>query len=239
MTSIASMKNPEFKLKLQKLMAEYNLGIQDTTDLTGEELDEATSNNDGMYQLYDAIVELHQEFIALAAKPAPKKRAPAKKKAATASDSEAEVDGEAAPAPEKKKSAAAKKTEATDDEAAPEKKKRAPSKKKAAADGEPAEPKAPTAYNIFTSEISKIIKNKDEPSGDVMVTVSLEKVTDACQVLLEHEAAKTLLAMKGKEYTVKDIVKVCSDLLTIVDKKVAPFKRTSLIWAAVGNKSPF
>ena len=71
--SAANFNN--FKSKLKSLMAEYDLGIKSTVGLSGPQLEETNNNNEGMSQLYEAIEELHMEYLA-----APKKRAlPAKK----------------------------------------------------------------------------------------------------------------------------------------------------------------
>ncbi len=78
-------------------MAEYELDIKSTEGLTGAELEEMNNNNAGMEQLYAAIEQLHQEFMA-----APKKRVAAdqaaeKPKRATKAK-KAEKDSEGAPA---------------------------------------------------------------------------------------------------------------------------------------------
>lgn len=211
----------DFKTKLQSLMGDYNLGIQNTDGLTGDELAETTANNDGMRQLYEAITELHHQFIVAAA---PAKRAPAKKKAAagTATDSNGE--------------------EAANESAGPEKKKRAPAKKRApkapAADGAEKAKRALSAFSKFTSHISKM-KKGEEAGGDVKVTVSLEKVTDKCEPLLATDAAKPLLAMKGHEHTIDEVLEECKKLLQAIDGKIVPFKLTGLLWSAVGNQNPF
>ena len=71
------MSANSFQSKLKSLMAEYDLGIKSTTGLSGPELEEMNNNNEGMTQLYEAIAELHMEFLAAA----PKKRALPKKAA--------------------------------------------------------------------------------------------------------------------------------------------------------------
>ncbi len=97
-----------FQHKLKLLMAEYELDIKSTEGLTGAELEEMNNNNAGMEQLYAAIEQLHQEFMA-----APKKRVAAPKAAGSlAADQAAE---------KPKRATKAKKAE-KDSEGAPAKK---------------------------------------------------------------------------------------------------------------------
>jgi hypothetical protein len=217
-----------FQSKLKSLMAEYDLGIKSTTGLSGPELEEMNNNNEGMTQLYEAIAELHMEFLAAA----PKKRAVATKSKAVADDEEP------AAKPEKKKAAKAAATK-TDEPA--EKKKRATKAKKASDDEEPAEKKAkaPSAYSLFTSNLNKVNKGELPDMKKISVLVSLETVSESGKVLLENEAAADLLAMKGTQQTIESLLEACKGLLTEVDGKVQPFKLSGLMWSAVGNKTPF
>jgi hypothetical protein len=205
-----------FQSKLKSLMAEYDLGIKSTAGLSGIELEEMNNNNEGMSQLYEAIAELHMEFLASA----PKKRSIATK--------------EPAAKPEKKAEKA--------DKDQPEKKKRATKAKKA--DDEPAETaekksKAPSAYSLFTSNLNKVNKGELPDMKKITVLVSLETVSKSGEVLLKHEAAAALLEMKNTEQTIETLLEACKDLLSEVEGKVQPFKLSGLMWSAVGNKTPF
>jgi hypothetical protein len=216
-----------FQSKLKSLMAEYDLGIKSTAGLSGDELEEMNNNNEGMTQLYEAIAELHMEFLAAA----PKKRAVATKSKAAAADDE-----EPAAKPEKKKA----ETKAKADE--PEKKKRATKAKKGSDDEEPAaekKAKAPSAYSLFTSNLNKVNKGELPDMKKISVRVSLETVSESGKVLLENEAAAELQAMKGTQQTIETLLEACKGLLTEVDGKVQPFKLSGLMWSAVGNKTPF
>ena len=218
-----SANSNTFQSKLKSLMAEYDLGIKSTVGLSGPELEEMNNNNEGMTQLYEAIAELHMEFLASA-----KKRAIPTKKSAD-DDEETETNNK----PEKKKAAATKpKTD--------EKKKRA-TKAKKPADDEPAEKKAkaPSSYSLFTSNLNKVNKGELPDMKKISVQVSLETMSESGKVLLEHEAAADLKAMMGTQQTIETLLQACKDLLTEVDGKVQPFKLSGLMWSAVGNKTPF
>jgi hypothetical protein len=206
-----------FRDQLIAICAERGVALLDLEGLDGGELQEAQQQNAGIEQLFDAIAELHVKMSA--AKPAAPaaKTAPAKKKPAV----EASEEEEPAAKPAAKKRAPAKKTTKKD------------------ADAEPAAKKAPTKYAEFTSLVTKA--NKGETAGweDVNVTVSLAKVTESGQALLDHDAGAAFAALKGTEVTMLALLDAAKDLLTAVDGKVQPFKLSGLLWAAVGNANPF
>lgn len=219
-----------FNTLFKTLMADYNLGVKDTSGLSGEELDEVLSNNEAMEQLFVAVADLHEKCLASVAPAtvtAPKKRAraPPKKKVPVSEEKVVSEDDE-----DEDKTATATDSE----EEKPAKKKRAPAKKKAG----PKAPKAPSAYSMFTSHIIKM--NKGEAAGsDVKVKVSLADPAEMSQALLLDAKAAELVATKDQEKTVGELLKMCKDLLTSVDGKIHVFRLSSLMWAAVGNKSPF
>ena len=224
-----------FQNKLKSLMAEYDLGIKSTEGLTGDELQEMTNNNDGMTQLYEAIEELHKEFLAAV----PKKRAVATK---TKTATKAKEDDAATATTE----------ESSSDEDKP-KKKRAPAKKKAAAtesaepksadkSAEPksAEPKAKSAksaYSTFSPHITKGNKGELDGWDAIMVDVSFSKTTEASAALLESNTE--LRALKDTKQSMANLLKACKAALQQADGKVVIGKLSGIMWSAVGNVSPF
>jgi hypothetical protein len=211
-----------FRTQLIAICAERGVALVDLEGLAGDELQEAQQQNAGIEQLFDAIAELH---IKMSAAPA----APAKKPAAkTAAKTAAKKDPE--------------ETETEDEEPAkkPAAKKRAPAKKaKKDADAAPAAKKAPTKYAEFTSLVTKANKGDARGWEDVKVTVSLAKVTESGQALLDHAAGAAFADLKGTELTMQALLDAAKDLLMAVDGKVQPFKLSGLLWAAVGNANPF
>ncbi len=192
-------------------MAEYELDIKSTEGLTGAELEEMNNNNAGMEQLYAAIEQLHQEFMA-----APKKRVAAPK---AAKEPAADQAAEKAEKEKPKRATKAKKAE-KDSEGAPAK-------------------KAPSAYSLFTSTLNKVNKGELDDLKKIKVKVSLETVSPSGKLILEHEGATDLLTMKDTEQTIETLLETCKSILTDIDGKVQPFKLSGLMWSAVGNKTPF
>jgi len=220
-----------FQNKLKSLMAEYDLGIKSTEGLTGDELAEMNNNNDGMTQLYDAIEELHKEFLAAA----PKKRAAATK---TKTATKAKNDDAAAETAAETATAATTEAETSSDEDKP-KKKRAPAKKKAA-EPESAEPKAKSAksaYSTFSPHITKGNKGELDGWDAIMVDVSFSKTTEASAALLESNTE--LRALKDTKQSMADLLKACKAALQQADGKVVIGKLSGIMWSAVGNVSPF
>jgi hypothetical protein len=212
-----------FQNKLKSLMAEYDLGIKSTEGLTGDDLKEMNNNNDGMSQLYDAIEELHKEFLAAV----PKKRAAATKTKTTKSKN----DDDAA-------ATATTEAETSSDEDKP-KKKRAPAKKKAAV-AESAEPKAKSAksaYSTFSPHITKGNKGELDGWDSIMVDVSFSKTTEASAALLESNTE--LRALKDTKQSMANLLKACKAALQQADGKVVIGKLSGIMWSAVGNVSPF
>jgi hypothetical protein len=210
-----------FQNKLKSLMAEYDLGIKSTEGLTGDELKEMNNNNDGMTQLYEAIEELHNEFLAAV----PKKRAAtAITKTTKAKADDAEATTEAA--------------ETSSDDDKP-KKKRAPAKKAAAAveGAAAAEPKAKSAYSSFSPHITKGNKGDVDGWNAIMVDVSFSKTTEASAALLESN--QELRDLKGTKQSMATLLKACKDALLQADGKVVIGKLSGIMWSAVGNVSPF
>ena len=219
-----------FQNKLKSLMAEYDLGIKSTEGLSGEQLTEITNNNDGMTQLYEAIEELHKEFLAAV----PKKRAAATKKTATAT--EAKTDDAAAAA-----AATTTEAEASSDDEKP-KKKRAPAKKKAAADADSdSEPKAKaatkSAYSTFSPHITKGNKGELDGWDAIMVDVSFSKTTEASAALLG--GSTELRSLKDTKQSMANLLKACKAALLQADGKVVIGKLSGIMWSAVGNVNPF
>jgi len=231
----------DFQTKLQDLMAEYNLGIKNTAGLSGDELDEAISNNEGMEQLYLEITKLHRQFLAEqlgnigmkkggAAKE--KKEAKPKRARAPAKAKKSKSESEAEPA---KLDVVTDSESEAEEKEKPAKKMRAPAKKDV--NGEKAA-KAPSAYSLFTSHITKI--NKGSRVGcDIRVKVTLDNTTEATDALLADEKAKPLVELKGQVTSIMQILETCQQLLIGVEGKIHAFKLSSLMWAAVGNKNPF
>jgi uncharacterized protein (UPF0147 family) len=217
-----------FQNKLKSLMAEYDLGVKSTEGLTGDQLTEMNNNNEGMTQLFDAIDELHKEF--LAAVPKPKRAAATKTKTATTTTDTAATAA----------TATTTEAETSSDEDKP-KKKRAPAKKKAAAEGaESAEPKAKSAksaYSTFSPHITKGNKGELDGWDAIMVDVSFNKTTEASAALLESSAE--LRALKDTKQSMGNLLKACKAALQQADGKVVIGKLSGIMWSAVGNVSPF
>jgi hypothetical protein len=215
-----------FQNKLKSLMAEYDLGIKSTEGLAGEELKEMSNNNEGMAQLFEAIEELHNEFLAAV----PKKRAAATKPK-TATKTKAKTDEEVY--------AATTEAETSSEEDKP-KKKRAPAKKKEASAEAAAEPKAKSAksaYSTFSPHITKGNKGELDGWDSIMVDVSFSKTTEASAALLESN--KALSDLKDTKQSMATLLKVCKEALVQADGKVVIGKLSGIMWSAVGNVSPF
>jgi hypothetical protein len=203
----------DFQTKLKALMAEYNLGIQETKGLTGDELEEAINNNEGMEQLYQAITQLHQECMP---KPAAKVTVAAARKRVRVPVTDIESsDTEEDKTKEKTKAKRAKKD---------------PNAPKA--------PKAPSTYSMFTAQITKMHKG-DLAAADVKVKITLDKPTKEMTVWLENPKAQRLVNMKDNEMTIGELLTVCQKIVNDITGKIHAMKLSALMWCAIGNKNPF
>jgi hypothetical protein len=202
----------DFQTKLKTLMAEYNLGIQETKGLTGDELEEAINNNEGMEQLYQAITQLHQECMP---KPAAKVTVAAARKRVRAPVTDTEVD-----------------SEDTEEDKTKEKPKNKRAKQ------EPKAPKAPSTYSMFTAQITKMHKG-DLSDADVKVKLTLDKPTKEMTIWLENPKAQRLVNMKDNEMTIGELLTVCQKIVNDITGKIHAMKLSALMWCAIGNKNPF
>jgi hypothetical protein len=252
-----------FRENLIQLMAVQNLALTPLDGLEGAELVEAQENNEGLTQLADAITQLHERLLNSAIAEKPKTAAAKKPKTATAADADAEetkpkkpraarkpkepkpvVEGEEAT----KKRAARKPKEpkpVVEGEEAPKKRAaRKPKEPKPVVEGEgevneePKKKRAANAQAVFARLVSQAHKGEMAGWDAIKLTVSLAKVTEKGQVMLDTPEGKEFVGLKGTDVSLAALLQRAQQLITAVDGKVNLMKLTGLMWSAVGNQIP-
>jgi outer membrane biosynthesis protein TonB len=245
-----STSTSTFRAQLIEIMAERDLGMVDLKSLTGAELAEAENNNLGLAQLYDAITELHEIYLAALSRPAaskPKalpKEKPAKKEKKQPAEKKTK---EQAPTTSAAEDETATESESEEKEKKPAKEKKQPAAKKAKepkelnddASDAPKGKREATPYASFTSLVTKANKGETDGWDKVSVKVSLDNATEKVLQVLEHAEAAKLVAMKGTEQSMATLLKTSIELLEKASGKVNAMNLTSLLWAATGKKNPF